>query len=95
MTTEETAAADMPVRVLLAGPDTLYFSCDLPLEQLSGRLGRQSVASMRKPRRRILLGDGLDCHPHRLPERLLGASADPAQDGLDLGKRLFDGREVG
>ena len=64
------------------------------LEQLSGRLGRQSVAGVGKPRRRILLGDGLNCHPHRLPERLLGASADPAQDGLDLGKRLFDGREV-
>ena len=32
MTSEETTtASDVPVRVLLAGPDTLYFSCDLPL----------------------------------------------------------------
>ena len=32
---------------------------------------------------------------HRLPERLLGAGAEPAQDGLDLGERLLDRREVG
>jgi hypothetical protein len=32
MTNEEvTPASEMPVRVLLAGPDTLYFSCDLPI----------------------------------------------------------------
>jgi len=34
MTNEETmAASDMPERVLLAGPDTLYFSCDVPLSE--------------------------------------------------------------
>jgi hypothetical protein len=32
MTNEQTQTAnETPVRVLLAGPDTLYFSCDLPL----------------------------------------------------------------
>jgi len=33
MTNEETATADTSVRVLLAGPDTLYFSCDLPISE--------------------------------------------------------------
>jgi hypothetical protein len=30
---ETTTASDMPVRVLLEGPDTLYFSCDLPISE--------------------------------------------------------------
>jgi hypothetical protein len=35
MTNEETAAASKtPVRMLLAGPDTLYFSCDLPISEV-------------------------------------------------------------
>ena len=34
MTNDDTkTASDMPVRVLLAGSDTLYFSCDLPLSE--------------------------------------------------------------
>src|SRR5215831_16018085 len=34
MTNDETiTASEMPVRVLLAGPDTLYFSCDLPISE--------------------------------------------------------------
>src|SRR5215470_12397654 len=34
MTNNETMPASyMPVRVLLAGPDTLYFSCDLPISE--------------------------------------------------------------
>ena len=33
MNDETTAASVMPVRVLLAGPDTLYFSCDLPISE--------------------------------------------------------------
>jgi hypothetical protein len=34
MTNEATtSASEMPVRVLLAGPDTLYFSCDLPISE--------------------------------------------------------------
>ncbi len=37
MTNDETTMpADMPVRVLLAGPDTLYFSCDLPSARRCG-----------------------------------------------------------
>ncbi len=50
---------------------------------------------MDEPGRRILLGDGLDRHPHGLPECLRGAGTDPAQNGLDLGDRLLDWREVG
>src|SRR6476646_10520005 len=30
---ETRTAGDLPVRVLLAGPDTLYFSCDLPISE--------------------------------------------------------------
>ncbi len=50
---------------------------------------------MGEPRGRILLGGRLNCHSHRLPERFLGAGAEPTQDGLDLGKRLLDWRKVG
>ncbi len=65
------------------------------LEQLSGILSRQGVASVGEPRERIISGDCLDCHPHSFPERLLGARAEPTQDGLDLGKCLLDRRKVG
>ena len=64
------------------------------LEQLSGILSRQGVTSMGKPCRRILVSDRLNCHPHGLPECLLGAGTEPAQNGLDLGERLLDRREV-
>ena len=35
MTNDETTpiVRNMSLRVLLAGPDTLYFSCDLPINQ--------------------------------------------------------------
>src|SRR4029077_15060804 len=47
MTNEEkTTAGEMPVRVLLAGPDTLYFSCDLPLsESMRDRLNEEKAAA--------------------------------------------------
>ena len=47
MTNEQMAiASDMPVRVLLAGPDTLYFSCDLPLsEAMRKRLNEEKTAA--------------------------------------------------
>src|SRR5215831_19232291 len=47
MTHEETlTASDMPVRVLLAGPDTLYFSCDLPLsEAMRDRLNEEKATA--------------------------------------------------
>ena len=47
MTNEETTtASDMPVRVLLAGPDTLYFSCDLPLsEAMRDRLNEEKATA--------------------------------------------------
>jgi hypothetical protein len=47
MTKEETTSAgDTPVRVLLSGPDTLYFSCDLPLsEAMRDRLSEEKTAA--------------------------------------------------
>ena len=47
MTNEETTtASDMPVRVLLAGPDTLYFSCDLPIsEAMRDRLNEEKATA--------------------------------------------------
>src|SRR5690349_23030293 len=47
MTNEENAiASDRPVRVLLAGPDTLYFSCDLPLsEAMRNRLNEEKATA--------------------------------------------------
>jgi len=39
---ETTTASDVRVRVLLAGPDTLYFSCDLPIsEAMRDRLNKK------------------------------------------------------
>src|SRR6516225_6477318 len=65
------------------------------LEQLSDSWSRQGVTGVGEPRNRIVGSDRLYCHPHGFPERLLGASAQSAQDGLELGKRLFDWRAVG
>jgi hypothetical protein len=47
MTTEATVTVrDMPVHVLLAGPDTLYFSCDLPIsEVMRDRLNEEKVTA--------------------------------------------------
>jgi hypothetical protein len=47
MTNEETTiTSDMPVRVLLAGPDTLYFSCDLPIsEPMRDRLNEEKATA--------------------------------------------------
>jgi hypothetical protein len=47
MTNDETVTADeTPVRVLLAGPDTLYFSCDLPLsEAMRSRLNEEKATA--------------------------------------------------
>jgi hypothetical protein len=47
MTNEQTrATSDMLVRVLLAGPDTLYFSCDLPLsEAMRDRLNEEKATA--------------------------------------------------
>src|SRR6476469_9595021 len=43
---ETTTASDTPVRVLLAGPDTLYFSCDLPLsEAMRERLNEEKATA--------------------------------------------------
>src|SRR6478752_1254066 len=45
MMNEENAAAN-DVRVLLAGPDTLYFSCDLPLsEAMRERLNEEKATA--------------------------------------------------
>src|SRR5262249_30883109 len=56
---------------------------------------RQSVASVSELGQRILGRDGLDRHPHGLPEGLLGASTDLAQDGCDLRKRLCTRGAIG
>jgi len=56
MTNEETmAASDMAVRVLLAGPDTLYFSCDVPLsEAMRNRLNEEkAIAQTLADERRV------------------------------------------
>jgi hypothetical protein len=47
LTNEETRnASDTPVRVLLAGPDTLYFSCDLPIsEAMRERLNEEKATA--------------------------------------------------
>jgi len=47
MTNEETTTtSEMPVQVLLAGPDTLYFSCDLPIsEGMRERLNEEKATA--------------------------------------------------
>jgi hypothetical protein len=47
MTNEETTTVnETPARVLLAGPDTLYFSCDLPLsEAMRDRLNEDTATA--------------------------------------------------
>src|SRR5689334_18982597 len=54
------------------------------LEQFSLGLSRQGAASMGEPGDGISGRDRLDCHLHGLPEGLLGASTQSAQDGLEL-----------
>ena len=52
MTEEQTmTASDMPVRVLLAGPDTLYFSCDLPHQRGDARPAERREDDSRAGRR--------------------------------------------
>jgi hypothetical protein len=42
MTNDQITTSEEPVRVLLAGPDTLYFSCDLPIsEAMRDRLNEE------------------------------------------------------
>ena len=65
------------------------------LEQLSGSLSRQSVTSMSEPGHRIVAGNRLNGETNRFLERFLGARAQSAQDGFDLGEGLLDRREVG
>jgi hypothetical protein len=47
MANDETIiAGDLPVRVLLAGPDTLYFSCDMPIsEAMRDRLNEEKTTA--------------------------------------------------
>jgi hypothetical protein len=56
------------------------------LEQFSIGLSRQGVASVGEPCQRRIGGDRLHRHPHGLPEGLVGAGAQPAQNGLDRGE---------
>src|SRR6476660_7954931 len=56
MTNEQTVTgSEMPVRVLLAGPDTLYFSCDLPLsDAMRERLTQEkAIAQARSAQRHV------------------------------------------
>jgi len=50
---------------------------------------------MGEPGEGILARDGRDRQTDCLPEGLLGAGAEPTQEGLDLGKRLFNRGEIG
>src|SRR5690348_5415341 len=68
----------------------LVLSTRRALEQFSLGLSRQGVASMGEPGDGISGRDRLDCHLHGLPEGLLGASTQSAQDGLELGEGLFN-----
>jgi len=46
MTNEQTDSSERPARVLLAGPDTLYFSCDLPIsEAMRYRLNEEKTTA--------------------------------------------------
>jgi hypothetical protein len=55
MNLETTTASDIPARVLLAGPDTLYFSCDLPIsEAMRNRLNEEkATAQILEDERRV------------------------------------------
>ena len=50
---------------------------------------------MSEPGHGIVWGNGLDGEANRFLERLLGARAQSAQEGFDLGEGLLDRREVG
>jgi hypothetical protein len=57
-----TATSETPVRVLLAGPDTLYFSCDLPItEAMRDRLNEEkTTAQALADERRVYCPEWLD-----------------------------------
>ena len=76
-------------------PDGLLLIALSALEQLSGSLSRQSVTSVGEPRHGIVAGNRLDGETNRFLERFLGARAQSAQDGFDLGEGLLDGSDVG
>ena len=50
---------------------------------------------MGEPGGGIFARNGVHGQAHRLHEGLVSAGAQPAQDRLELGERLLDGREVG
>src|SRR5262245_32925981 len=91
----------VPTRFLLCRNDRFFPAAYLRrvaqdrLERLSDSLSRQGIPSMSEPGRRIVAGNGLDGEADRLLERLLGARAQSAQEGFDLGERLLDGSDVG
>src|SRR5262249_62072599 len=64
------------------------------IQQLSSSSIRQGIPRMGEPRGSIVAGNGREDQADRFLERFMGASAQPAQDGLDLGKRLLDRRAV-
>src|SRR5262245_12659955 len=66
-----------------------------PLEQLSGSLSRQSVASMGEPRCCIVAGNRLDGEANRFLKRLLGAGSQSTQDGFALGEGCSIGVKSG
>src|SRR5512142_1873219 len=83
------ASTLLRIRELSALSFTILHGYQFPsLEQLSGSLGRQSVADVGEPSHGIIGSDRLDCYLHGVPERLFGASAQSAQDGLELGEGL-------
>ena len=58
-------------------------------------LSGQGIADVGEPSSRVIGGDRADRHVHRLHQRLAGAGAESAQEGLDLRERLLDRRAVG
>jgi len=79
---------------LFAGAGFLLGIWATRLQQLSDFLIRQGVAGVGEPSDCIVAGDGVDRLVDGLQEGVPGAGAQAAQDRLDLGERLLDGRAV-
>jgi len=50
---------------------------------------------MTEPAMRVLRCDRIERHSQGIEQRLTGAGGQPPQDGLELGERLLDGRQIG
>ncbi len=66
----------------------------LGLERFSYELGRNRIATVGKPPRRVRCGDRGQRRRDRVVQGLAGARSAPAQGGLERAERLFDRGEV-